>query len=79
MFAQIAKVAMILIGGGFGSYNLSMLPYMVVAGVVGGLLGSLVGRKISGKVTVIAFNIMQITVMIICVINIVAASNALKI
>lgn len=79
MFAQIAKVAMILIGGGFGSYDLSMLPYMVVAGVVGGLLGSLVGRKISGKVTVIAFNIMQITVMIICVINIVAASNALKI
>lgn len=61
MFAQIAKVVTILIGGGFGSYDLSMLPYMAVAGVVGGLIGSLVAKKISGKVTAIAFNVMQLT------------------
>ena len=79
MFAQIAKVVTILIGGGFGSYDLSMLPYMVVAGVVGGFIGSLVAKKISGKVTAIAFNVMQLSVMIICVVNIVTGSAALKI
>ena len=79
MFAQIAKVVTILIGGGFGSYDLSMLPYMAVAGVVGGLIGSLVAKKISGKVTAIAFNAMQLTVMAICIANIVTSSAAVKI
>ncbi len=79
MFAQIAKVVTILIGGGFGSYDLSMLPCMAVAGVVGGLIGSLVAKKISGKVTAIAFNVMQLTVMAICIANIVTSSAAVKI
>ncbi|MDE5654541.1 MAG: sulfite exporter TauE/SafE family protein [Clostridia bacterium] len=78
MFAQIAKVVTILVGGGFGGYDLSMLPYMVVAGVLGGLIGSFVGKKISGKVTAVAFNLMQIAVMIICVINIITNSVALN-
>ena len=77
MFAQIAKVVTILASGGFGGYDLSMLPYMVVAGVLGGLIGSFVGKKISGKFTAVAFNIMQIAVMIICVINIITNSIAL--
>lgn len=79
MFAQIAKVVTILIGGGFGSYDLSMLPYMVIAGVVGGLMGSIVGKKISGKITAVAFNIMQLAVMVICIVNIATASMAFKI
>lgn len=78
MFAQIAKVVTILIGGGFGAYDLSMLPYMVIAGVLGGFIGSIVGKKISGKVTAVAFNIMQLAVMVICIINIVTSSTALK-
>ncbi|MDE6550817.1 MAG: sulfite exporter TauE/SafE family protein [Clostridia bacterium] len=78
MFAQIAKVVMILIGGGFGGYNLSMLPYMVIAGVLGGLIGSFVGKKISGKVTAVAFNLMQLAVMIICIVNITTNAIALK-
>ena len=79
MFAQIAKVVTILIGGGFGTYDLSMLPYMVIAGVLGGLIGSIVGKKISSKITAVAFNLMQIAVMIICVINIASSIVALKI
>ncbi|MDE5618812.1 MAG: sulfite exporter TauE/SafE family protein [Clostridia bacterium] len=78
MFAQVAKVITIFIGGGFGGYNLSMLPYMVIAGVLGGLIGSFVGKKISGKITAVAFNIMQLAVMVICVINIATNSIALK-
>lgn len=78
MFAQVAKVVTILIGGGFGAYDLSMLPYMVIAGVLGGFIGSIVGKKISGKVTAVAFNIMQLAVMVICIINIVTSSTALK-
>ncbi len=78
MFAQIAKVVTILIGGGFGGYDLSMLPYMVIAGVLGGFIGSIVGKKISGKVTAVAFNIMQLAVMVICIINIVTSLTALK-
>ncbi len=78
MFAQIAKVVTIFASGGFGGYDLSMLPYMVVAGVLGGFIGSIVGKKISGKITAVAFNIMQIAVMIICIINIATSSVALK-
>ena len=78
MFAQVAKVVTILIGGGFGAYDLSMLPYMAIAGVLGGFIGSIVGKKISGKVTAVAFNIMQLAVMVICIINIVTSSTALK-
>ena len=77
MFAQIAKVVTILASGGFGGYNLSMLPFMVIAGVLGGLIGSFVGKKISNKFTAVAFNLMQIAVMIICVINIATNSVAL--
>lgn len=78
MFAQIAKVVTILASGGFGGYDLSMLPYMVIAGVLGGLIGSFVGKKISTKFTVVAFNLMQLAVMVICVVNIVTNSIALK-
>ncbi|MDE5911934.1 MAG: sulfite exporter TauE/SafE family protein [Clostridia bacterium] len=78
MFAQIAKVVTILASGGFGGYDLSMLPYMVVAGVLGGLIGSIVGKKISSKITAVAFNVMQLAVMVICIINIVTSSVALK-
>ncbi|MDE5990516.1 MAG: sulfite exporter TauE/SafE family protein, partial [Clostridia bacterium] len=75
MFAQIAKVITILASGGFGSYDLSMLPYMAVAGVLGGLIGSFVAKKLSEKVTAVAFNVMQLTVIGICIVNI--ATNAI--
>ncbi|MDE6362511.1 MAG: sulfite exporter TauE/SafE family protein [Clostridia bacterium] len=78
MFAQIAKVVTILASGGFGGYDLSMLPYMAVAGVIGGLIGSIVGKKISGKITAVAFNLMQLAVMVICIGNIATSAVALK-
>ena len=78
MFAQIAKVVTILASGGFGGYDLSMLPYMVVAGVLGGLIGSIVGKKISSKITAVAFNAMQLAVMVICIVNIATSAVALK-
>lgn len=78
MFAQIAKVVTILASGGFGGYDLTMLPYMCVAGVLGGLIGSFVGKKISNKVTAVAFNLMQLAVMVICIVNIVTNGVALK-
>ena len=77
MFAQIAKVVTIFASGGFGSYDLSMLPYMVIAGIVGGLLGSIVGKKISEKATAIAFNLMQAAVIAICIANIATGAIAL--
>lgn len=70
LFAQVAKVCTIFATGGFGGYNLSMLPYMAIAGVLGGILGGLVAKKLSNKFTAVAFNLMQIAVMVICVVNI---------
>ena len=75
MFAQIAKAITILASGGFGSYDLSMLPYMAIAGVLGGLIGSFVAKKLSDKFTAVAFNIMQLAVMAICIVNI--STNAI--
>ncbi|MDE6614531.1 MAG: sulfite exporter TauE/SafE family protein [Clostridia bacterium] len=77
MFAQIAKAITILVSGGFGSYDLSMLPYMAIAGVLGGLIGSFVAKKLSDKFTAVGFNIMQLAVMAICIVNIVKNAIAL--
>lgn len=46
-FSQGSKLLSILIGEGFGVYNLEVLPFMVIGGIFGGLLGSFLSKKMN--------------------------------
>ncbi len=71
MFAQISKIITISFTSGFSGLDLSLLPYLVISGVVGGLIGSLIQHKISSTGIKKLFNIMQIIILVIVIINII--------
>ncbi len=70
LFAQIANVFSIGSLHGFSVQDLSMLPVMVVGAVSGGLIGSKLVGSLSEKGVSYAFNILQIVVFCICILNI---------
>lgn len=73
LLAQAAKIVTISLTGGFGGYDLSMLWYMIPAGITGGLLGSWLHNRIEEKAIHILFDITVAIVIIICIFNIVRA------
>lgn len=70
LFAQSAKIGTILMGGGFGAYDLSALPIMVAGAILGGFLGAKLSRQLSEKSVECAFNGMQLLVLALCMVNI---------
>ena len=70
-FAQISKLTTILFTTGFQCYNLSVLPFMMIAAIVGALLGGIINKRIHDHATVILFNFMQVVIFGLCVFNII--------
>lgn len=70
LFSQIAKLASILFSTGFGGYDLSVLPYMLIGSIAGGFIGSEICKRLSEKNIVLFFNITQILIFFICIFNI---------
>jgi uncharacterized membrane protein YfcA len=58
------------LGTGFGAYDLTILPYMLIGAATGGFLGSEISRRLSEKNVVLFFNITQILIFLICMFNI---------
>ncbi|MBN2882593.1 MAG: sulfite exporter TauE/SafE family protein, partial [Clostridia bacterium] len=73
LLAQAAKLISVGVTVGFSSYNLSMLWYIIPAGILGGFLGSILHIKIKEKAINIVFNSTVILVILICVYNIITA------
>lgn len=73
LMAQASKIVSISVTGGFGTYDLRMLWYMIPAGITGGLLGSWLHNKISEKAIHILFDITVGVVIAICIFNIIRA------
>ena len=73
LMAQASKVVTIAISEGFAGYDLSMLWYMIPAGITGGLLGSWLYNRISEKAIHILFDVTVAVVIAICIFNIVRA------
>ena len=71
LFAQLAKLGAMAASGGFGGYNLSVLPAMVLGAVLGGWCGSLLHSALPEKKVDTLFNGVQILVFCICVFNII--------
>ncbi len=49
LFSQSAKLLTITFTGGFGDYDLSVLPYMVTAAILGAQFGVMLNKHLSGK------------------------------
>lgn len=73
LLAQASKIATISITEGLASYNLSMLWYMIPAGITGGLAGPYLQSKLSEKFVHYLFDITVVIVILICVYNIITA------
>lgn len=71
LFAQVSKMATLLLGGGLGRYDFSVLPCMVLGAVLGGLLGARLNKRLSEKTVEHAFNAVQMLVLTLCLVNIV--------
>lgn len=48
-FSQGSKLLSVLLSGGFGGYNLEVLPFMVAGGIMGGFIGSYLSGKMDKK------------------------------
>lgn len=70
VFLQASKMVEIALTGGFASYNLEVLPVMIIGAVVGGLVGTSISRKNSAKTMNNIFKIVVIGIIIVNIINI---------
>ncbi len=71
LFSQAAAATTTWLTTGFAMYNLAMLPVMAVGAVAGGLIGAHLHKRFStGKVETM-FNIVQIVVLLLCLVNII--------
>jgi uncharacterized membrane protein YfcA len=71
LFSQSAKLLTITFTGGFQGYDLSALPYMVVAAILGAQLGVMLNKHLSGKGVERLFVGTQWLIFIIAVVNVI--------
>ena len=71
LFSQSARLLTTALGGGFGSYDLSMLPVMLAGAVIGGYIGGVILGRVSAKTADTLFNSAQAVVLCMCAVNIV--------
>ena len=69
-FSQGAKIISIAITTGFSSYNLDMLPYMLIGGVLGGMIGYKINKSVSEKSIIRIFNSVTISIILLNFYNI---------
>ena len=70
LFTQTSKLVTVAFTSGFSEFDLSMLPFMVIAGVIGATVGSVISKKISEKSSKYLFCGAQILIFGLCLYNI---------
>lgn len=71
LFAQASKLAIVALNPGFGGYDLSVAPVMVVGAVSGGFIGAAISHRCSERTVDRAFHVVQLMVLGIALFNIV--------
>lgn len=71
LFSQSAKIVNITFTKGLGSYDLTMLIYMIPAGVIGGIVGSKLNKLLSSKYITKVFNVVLVFIILVTTFNIV--------
>lgn len=69
-FSQGSKIISIGVTTGFSSYNLDMLPYMLVGGVLGGIIGYKINKAVSEKSIIKIFNSVTLSIILLNFYNI---------
>ncbi|MEW8962338.1 TSUP family transporter [Paraclostridium dentum] len=69
-FSQGSKIISIAGTTGFSSYNLDMLPYMLVGGVFGGIIGYKINKAASEKSIIKIFNSVTLSIILLNLYNI---------
>ena len=69
-FSQGFKIISIAVTTGFSSYNLDMLPYMLVGGVLGGIIGYKINKAVSEKSIIKIFNSVTLSIILLNLYNI---------
>ncbi|WP_194192576.1 sulfite exporter TauE/SafE family protein [Clostridium chrysemydis] len=70
-FSQGAKILSIALTTGFSSYNLKVMPYMIVGGVLGGFLGYKLNKSVSDKFITRLFNVVLIFIIFVNIYNLI--------
>lgn len=70
-FSQGAKILSIALTTGFSSYNLKVMPYMIVGGVLGGFLGYKLNKSVSDKFITRLFNMVLIFIILVNIYNLI--------
>jgi len=70
-FSQISALLLSTFTTGFASFNLTMLPFMIVGGILGGLIGSRIAREISERLVGNIFLVGIVGIIFINIFNIV--------
>lgn len=71
LFSQVSKLLTIALTTGFSVYDLDVLPFMVVGAVLGGTIGSDLNKKLSEDVVEKVFNMVQVFVCVLALVNVV--------
>ncbi|KKY00539.1 membrane protein, partial [Paraclostridium benzoelyticum] len=69
-FSQGSKIISIAVTTGFSSYNLDMLPYMLVGGILGGIIGYKINKAVSEKSIIKIFNSVTLSIILLNFYNI---------
>ena len=69
-FSQGAKIFSVALTTGFSSYNLKMLPVMIIGGVIGGIVGYRINKAFSEKNIIKIFNTVLICIVLLNIYNI---------
>lgn len=70
LFAQGTKLISIAVKD-FSSFNIKLLPYVIIAGICGALLGRTLNKKASDKTVNNCFIAVQIIIILLCAFNII--------
>ena len=71
LFSQVSKLITVAVTTGFGVYDLSVAPVMVVGAIAGGFWGAAMNKRLSEEMVEKAFNAVQLVVLAIAIFNIV--------
>lgn len=70
-FSQLSNLVSVGVMTGFGSYDLSMLGFMIAGGIIGGYLGTILAGRFTNKQIEAVFNSLLIVILFINVYNMV--------
>lgn len=69
-FSQLSKLGSMYLSGALLSFNLTILPYIMVAAIMGGYLGTLINQHLTNQRIEQLYNTLMVVLMLVSAINI---------